>query len=116
VQRAHTHSVEEHPLKHGDEDATGPVEGSQLDPEGPLGAAKLSKYDKSLIDGWELSLKGRRLSERTPKGSYLLAVELLARWTAGNKKPTLDSLERGDLDAWLVWRQERPRPAGESHC
>jgi hypothetical protein len=59
-------------------------------------------YDQSLIDGFELSLRGRRLSDNTINGSYLPAATLLARWASGTGKPTLDNLTRGDLDAWLV--------------
>jgi hypothetical protein len=72
---------------------------------------KLTKYDKSLIDGWELSLKGRRLSERTPKGSYLPAVELLARWRAGSKKPTsTTSNEATWTPGWCGYRKGQDPP------
>jgi site-specific recombinase XerD len=60
-------------------------------------------YDAQLITEFELSIRGRRLSENTIQNNYLPAVTLLARWAAHAGRPQLDEIKRGDLDGWLVW-------------
>lgn len=59
--------------------------------------------DAKLIQLFEFHLDGRRLSRNTIDSNYLYATRLLARWTAGTGRGALDTLARGDIDAWLVW-------------
>ncbi|HLL68802.1 MAG TPA: tyrosine-type recombinase/integrase [Micromonosporaceae bacterium] len=65
-------------------------------------------YDQTFIDGFELHLRGRRLSDKT-LDCYLNAATLLARWATYTNRAGLDGLSRADLDGWLVWLRDDVR-------